>query len=655
MEWLAPWAGGIAAAIAVPALVALYFLKLKRQERLVTSTLLWRRAVQDLRVNAPFRMIRNSILLILQLLALAVLLVALARPVVQMRSTPSSRVVLLIDRSASMNATDVQPSRLDEAKRQARAMIDALREKRTWSLSDEAEQAMVIAFDRSAQVLCTFTADKSKLREAVDAIEPTDNVSKVAEAIAVARAFATPRGAETNNRSSETPARIELFSDGRIADLDDVLVSEGELTFHAVGTSADNVAVIALEARRPFDQPNRVEIFANLANFGGDTVTSDVQLGINGNVKAVRSIELPPLTAGTNGKPDQPGQTSVSFSLADPEPGVLEVRLMRDDALAVDNVAWAILQPPKRLGVLLVTEGNSPLESALRACPIAKLQIHNTSQFEAMDHEAMSLERPYGLIVLDRCEVTRLPAANCLVFGQPPKLLGLGVKGQAENQFVIDWRSKHPVLNHVNLGNLFVSKCLQLDVPREGTVLAEFDAGPALVMVRRPGGMALVAPFDLLESNWPFESGFVMFCYNVVTFLGAEVEQGQSASLPVGQPIVVQSTSGQAEATIVSPQRGEEKLTADPSGKFRYGGTSRVGLYRFTASGGTERIFAVNLLDAGESYTAPSEQLAVSGQQIEAQGAEAVMDGRELWPWLVGLGLLVVLIEWWVYTGKVRI
>ena len=106
MEWLTPLVGAIAASAAVPALVLLYFLKLKRQEVHVSSTLLWKRAVQDLRVNAPFQRLRRNILLLLQLLALLALLTAMARPVLRLQAGAGKRYVLLIDRSASMNAGD---------------------------------------------------------------------------------------------------------------------------------------------------------------------------------------------------------------------------------------------------------------------------------------------------------------------------------------------------------------------------------------------------------------------------------------------------------------------------------------------------------------------------------------------------------------------
>ena len=68
MEWLTPFTAVYAAMAAVPTLLLLYFLKLKRREQIISSTLLWKRAVQDLQVNAPFQRLRRNLLLLLQLL-----------------------------------------------------------------------------------------------------------------------------------------------------------------------------------------------------------------------------------------------------------------------------------------------------------------------------------------------------------------------------------------------------------------------------------------------------------------------------------------------------------------------------------------------------------------------------------------------------------
>src|SRR5918911_1171376 len=95
-------------------IIFFYLLKLKRQRRVVPSVLLWRRALEEIEANAPFKKLRRSLLLLLQLAALAALVLALARPLVQMRSLASGSPVIIIDSTASMSALDEGTrSRLD--------------------------------------------------------------------------------------------------------------------------------------------------------------------------------------------------------------------------------------------------------------------------------------------------------------------------------------------------------------------------------------------------------------------------------------------------------------------------------------------------------------------------------------------------------------
>src|SRR5579859_7418256 len=116
------WASAlVATSIVVPSLLILYFLKLRRRETLVPSTILWKKAIQDLQVNAPFQKLRRNLLLLLQLLILLALLLAFARPVTSYRPPPGAVSVILIDRSASMSARDMEGghTRIEEAKRRA--------------------------------------------------------------------------------------------------------------------------------------------------------------------------------------------------------------------------------------------------------------------------------------------------------------------------------------------------------------------------------------------------------------------------------------------------------------------------------------------------------------------------------------------------------
>src|SRR3954453_17687203 len=106
-------------------IIALYFLKLKRKPVKVPSTLLWRKSLEDLHVNSLFQRLRRNLLLFLQLLAVALAMLALAGPRIKGTGGQGQRYVLMIDNSASMSATDVAPSRLAMAKDKARNVINA--------------------------------------------------------------------------------------------------------------------------------------------------------------------------------------------------------------------------------------------------------------------------------------------------------------------------------------------------------------------------------------------------------------------------------------------------------------------------------------------------------------------------------------------------
>src|SRR5437763_11030204 len=115
---LSPWQWGLLALVP-PTILALYFLKLKRQPLEVPSTYLWSRAIEDLHVNSLWQRLRQSLLLFLQLLLVAIIALTLLRPGWSGTKLEGKRFVFLIDTSASMAATDMYPSRLDKSKRQA--------------------------------------------------------------------------------------------------------------------------------------------------------------------------------------------------------------------------------------------------------------------------------------------------------------------------------------------------------------------------------------------------------------------------------------------------------------------------------------------------------------------------------------------------------
>ena len=100
-------------------IILLYMLRLRRREMMVSSTMLWQKLLRDREANAPWQRLRRNLLLFLQLLILACLVFALARPYIPVPTVATGNVVVLLDASASMQSTDETPTRFEKARREA--------------------------------------------------------------------------------------------------------------------------------------------------------------------------------------------------------------------------------------------------------------------------------------------------------------------------------------------------------------------------------------------------------------------------------------------------------------------------------------------------------------------------------------------------------
>lgn len=653
MTWLTPMTAIVAGAVAAPLLVLLYFLKLKRRETRISSTLLWKRAVQDLQVNAPFQRLRRNILLLLQLLALLGVVAMLGSPMLRWRGPSGKRYVLLIDRSASMEATDVRPTRLAAAKAMAKAFVKTLRSNRGFGDSDE---AMVMAFADEPQVLCPFVADAGRLSAAIDSIQPVDAETRIAEALRIAQAFATPTDSEAQGRSTAAPAQLVLFTDGKIQDAEQITLRREAVTVYQVGQSANNIAVVALQARRSFEDPEQAAVFAGLANFEAAPAECDVQLSLDGRVISLQHVTLP--AAKTAGKSAaSPGQAGVTFGLKAPGGGVLEVRALpaRPDALAADNAAWAVLAAPKRLAVLLVTPGNLVVEEAIRSLPLAKVRVMSPGEFDAVDAAQFEMTRAFDVVILDRAVPRKLPRCGYLVLGPAPDVKGVSSTGPDKDQFILDWRTSHPALKFINLENIYARNWWKYTLPPDAHLLAESDRGPALAALSREGRSFLFVNFDVLSSNWPFRPGFVMFLYNAITFLGSPAAQTSDSVRAGGSSISVRVPAGARGIRILRPDGRVETRDPDPGGTVRYTPLDRTGVYRVHVAAGKSIPFAVNLFSAAESDIAPAPQVAFDGESVPVQKAEVAPANRDIKRHLLLFALAALCVEWFIYNKKVQI
>ncbi len=489
---LGPWQWGVLALVP-PAIIALYFLKLKRQPLEVPSTYLWHKSIDDLRVNSIWQRLRQSLLLFLQLLLWGLLALVLLRPTWQGSRFHHDRLVFLIDNSASMGATDVHPTRLDEAKRRVQELIDQMR---------SGDVAMIVSFADTARVEQMFTDNRGELRQRLDLIQPSDRPTSISEALRVASVLANPQSEDANHAAAGLPTQLFIFSDGNFADDPDFSLGNLEPTPPVwIGEpDAANVAIVAFNTARSESQDEKVQAFGRLANSGPRDVSLDVELQLDGALVDAQRVTVPAHQS-----------SGVSFDVAHLTSGVLELRLADEDDLAIDNRAWAVVPAPRRSRVLFVTPGNDPLETALRtdaAVDLAEVTKQTPDYHSTAPYRQGAETGAWDLVIYDRCRPESAPQANTLYIGRLPFGDDWQQKDAVEVPQIIDINRAHPLMQWLDMSDVLIIEARPLVPPRGATMLIEAAEGARVAMAPRDGFEDVAIGFELvgnerIGTNWP--------------------------------------------------------------------------------------------------------------------------------------------------------
>lgn len=666
---LTPWQWSLMAA--VPAVIfALYFLKLKRVPVEVPSTYLWRKSIEDLRVNSLWQRLRKSVLLLLQLLVAALAALALVRPGWEGAELSGQRFIFLVDNSASMSSRDVEgeANRLAAAKRQVAGLIEQMEPGMT---------AMLVSFAQEPRVVQEFTGNTRLLLDRLESIAPTHEGTDLLGALKLADGLANPaqqvqEGTEmTFDVTEGLAATLFILSDGRFADVTDFMLGNLTPVYVPIGsTTADNLAITALAARRNEARPEQREVFAQVSNATEQVRRVSVELKFNGALVDARRIEVP---AG--------GAAGAVFPLPEGPGGELVATLapesLRDakDALELDNSAYAVSGDPDPGRVLLVSEGNFAIESALgtgRAERVGGVETLKPSALEDKGFLAEAEAGAFDLVIFDRCAPKVAPRSNTLYVGAlpPGPIWQEGVEqqtGKTATPQIIDWSRSHPLMANVDLSGVSVVESLILPTPRGGTSLADSTAGPLLVIAPRESFEDAVLGFDILtrdgggqafNTNWPKSHSFPTFWLNALDYFVARSRGEAGLSVKPGAAVELDPPGVLDSITVTGPGGMSRSLSRRGADPFLFQETENPGAYLVTAGGKQVERFAVNLFDRAESDI----RVRGGGAQLPAAitigntavGAEGLLPQRqELWPLLIAGALLLLLAEWYVYNRRV--
>jgi Ca-activated chloride channel family protein len=600
----------------IPVVVLFYLLKLRRTDHKISSTMFWRKAVEDLHANAPFQRLRRNLLLLIQLLIIALLVLALARPLLSLAARKERSLVILIDQSASMLTRQPDGMRLDMAKQIALSLVDSM---------IPGDEMMLMTFADAPEVLISFTDDKGKLRRLIREIEAREVVTRLADALSMAGSLV---------KDHKNP-EIFILSDGCIDPLQTIIPDKVKVSLIQVGSAQENVGITALDIRPSMESTKDYQLFAILSNFGDHDVVRHLTLRCNEELIDVREARIPAHS--------EQAQLFQSHRLTT---GNVLLELDEADAFPIDDRACCVLQQQERTNVLLVSPGNYFLEKALG---------ENTGiTVTRVSSAATKVNDKYDIVVFDNTSPPVLAPGSYVFINALPPLEGFSDLGEIQLPTIVDWDREHGLMRFVDLSTVRIYKARRVGVPQGALVLVEGDETPLVSLLSSPEHNVLVFSFDFYDSNLPLRAAFPMLVSNCLDYLATGGRGVESVIAKTGQVYLVDVPKVVQMASVRNPEGREWGVEPNPQGQAPFDKTWLTGFYSVIFDGKPARAFGVSLLDAAESNLAPRFSVEIQGKTIPASTGP-MRTNREIWWWFVVAGLVLLFFEWLIYHRRVLV
>ncbi|GIV15500.1 MAG: hypothetical protein KatS3mg022_0935 [Armatimonadota bacterium] len=594
------------------AILALYILRLRRRRVEVPAVLLWTQVLQDFQANVPWQKLRKHWLLVLQLLAALLLVLAVAQPYTRAWMYSGEAHVLVLDGSASMLANDVAPNRFEQARAMAREYIHKM---------PPGDQAAIVLAGVRPRVLCGLTYNRSELLRALQSAQPSETGANVAESLALAAAILTSFASPT----------IEVFTDGGFAEPRDIDTGRARLQYHTVGARAENAGIVAIDLREDRNAPGRFDLFLAVRHNNERERRYTIDLWRGDSLVDAQEVVVPPKS-----------EVPVLFRQLIPadHPEELRVHLDTRDALACDNTAYAVLHPVRPLKVLLVTRGNLFLETALNLDP-------RTTVEKVTSPPTAETAGKYDVVVYDNSEPPSPPVGHAVLIGVIPTWFPVVPLQAVENSAVVDWQHTHPVMRYVDLASVQLSKVTPV-LPQAGTeTLAEVGEGAVMVSVSKPDKRWLLITFDVTATDLPLRVAFPVMMLNALRWLTAPSGSVEQGLIPAGGLAVIPVPGEHKRVQIRQPD-GKTVEANVQDGAAPFEDTLQTGIYRCVDTG---YLFAVNLAQREETDLVVHAHTS-QGVSGASASLRKVLARREWWQWLAGVLLVVLVLEWVVYHRR---
>jgi hypothetical protein len=682
------------AALALP-IIAFYVLKVRMRRIPVSTNLFWKQIFDERPPRSLWQNFRHLISLLAQLFILCSLVLAFADPYFSWQILQARRLVLVVDPSASMKATDVSPTRFAAAIAEGKSIVDGLRFR---------DELAIVVAGPTPEVAVGMTGHIPTLRRVLAQLQPTDNPTSLTEAVELAKQLVGDHqhrqivvltdGCESSLRDDGSRKEVALDTakapdtkplNPKGVDTASETPTEIDVQYRLFASKASNVGIHQFQVRRSLIDPIGYEILVGVFNASDAPIRCRLELELEGSIVDVVPLELKPnekwsraiektsMEGGTLAAKLTKIQSSESRNVASAKTNVANEEKSSDESdakwnsLQIDDQAWAILPAREVQKVLIVTPGNLFLTKVFQANPL--VDVTTVKEIPAAWPENT-------ILVLHQLHPEVIPAQKVLVVDPLANSDLWEQSGIVENPIITDIDKASPLMHHIRLDNVLMPETKQLKFTAPIKSLAgTLDRTPVFAELRRDSEKCLVLSVDLEKSDLAFRTVFPIMVANALGWYSGnvgELLESQSTGnttrvawkeawkdLPSESTLILRSPTN-LESSIPKPNETTIESIV-PLGPFQESGVWSLmarsepkaeAANKNTSSGepAVLKQIAVNLSNANETDLRPAESM------LKDRGPTVLASGwfsKPIWYYLVAFATALVAIEWFLYQRRI--
>jgi Mg-chelatase subunit ChlD len=533
----------------------------------------------------PWQKLRWSLLLVLQIAAVVLFAIALARPASLETADLAEHTVFIIDASGSMAAIDGEPDRLAEAVAEAKRLRGELPDGGTASL---------IAATSHPSILVENSDSGDEFERAIDTIRTMAAAVDYESTFALAESMATP----------DRPTGFVLIGDGQVDEASQRLAPLGT-RFIPVGESDTNRAIRELSVNAG---PGGLQARVSIESTGGPDALQTLRIDVDGITVVTEEVLIPR------------GQV-IEETYELPSGTRVAAYLDGEDLLAYDNQRYAGAPVLGTLKARVHGDNTFFVDQLLSSIPQVDTQVGISEQVD--------FEIYVGV------PVPADPQAPFIAIDAPGGVQGrVTPSGRVEDP-VPTLVTEHPILEDIDVSRIAIAEAQRLSVT-EGDVILGAPGAPLILSGDVEGIPYFYLAFTLEQSNLPIDIAYPIMGARMVGALASA--QGAASEITVGERIAV----GVSRATVIDPRGNRVVVSVGDSPPL----ADQSGFWIVEREGEEPTEFAVNP-DIAESdlepvTTLPELRMAPPDETVEAGPATI---SRSLLHFFLAALLLVLAVE----------